>query len=92
MGYLLTKLLLFVLVAFVIGLVVGRFPVASTLFGLVLFIGQVAYYVFIRGQAIRVPEIIITVLIIAGLVKSLQSVLAIRRDEREADSLSNPVS
>ncbi len=65
----------------VLGLLVKKHPVPMTVTGLVLYIGAAVVFGFINPQTLYMGWIV-KLLIIAGLVKSIQSAVAYQREQQ----------
>jgi hypothetical protein len=86
--------LIFIGVMFIgLGLAIRKFPVAATLIGLILYIAQTGLLIYlVGGQGALASGIVFRLLIIFGLIKSLQTAIALQREERETAELVSPLS
>ncbi len=72
----------------VLGLIVNKYPVPITIAGLVLYVGATAVFAMINWETL-VQGVIFKIIIIAALVKSLQSAIAYE-SERATEPATNP--
>lgn len=75
----------------VLGVMVMSYPVPCTVSGLVLYIGAAAGFAMISPESL-LQGIIIKILIVVGLVKSVQAAIAYQRQEREGAAAGTGVS
>jgi hypothetical protein len=73
------------IVFIVLGILVKQYPVPATALGLVLYVGSFVVFALLDPQNIS-AGIIIKIIIIVGLVKSLQAAIAYQKEQRAAQA------